>query len=191
MIKIKALLITLAIILGLFILGFFGINLGMKIMVGHGKIVEVPELKGMDINVAINKCNGLKLYVEQIDNVYSDDFEKGQIISQDPHANINTKNFRTIKVVVSEGPEMVRIPFLYNLAITESRLKLENVGLQLGKKQYRYSDIVEVDKVIYSEPNADALIAKKSEVDIVVSLGKLASSTTENNKWLNLLDDEE
>lgn len=191
MIKIKALLITLAIILGLFIVGFFGINLGMKIIVGHGKIVEVPELKGMDINVAINKCNGLKLYVEQIDNVYSDDVEKGLIISQDPHANINTKKFRTIKVVVSEGPEMLRIPFLYNLSITESRLKLENVGLQLGKKQYRYSDIVDVDKVIYSEPNADALIAKKSEVDIVISLGKLAGSKTENNKWLNLLDDEE
>ncbi len=191
MVKVKALLITLGILIGVFVFGFFGTNIVMKLAVGHGNVVKVPQLSGMDINVAINKCKELKLYVEQIDNVYSDDFEKGQIISQDPHAEINTKKFRTIKVVVSEGPEMVRIPFLYNLSITDSRLKLENVGLKVGKKQYRYSDIVDVDKVIYSEPNADALIAKKSEVDIVVSLGKLASSNEENNKWLNLLDDDE
>lgn len=191
MMKIKALLITFAIALAFFIIGFFGVNIIMKLVVGHGNEVQVPELIGMDINVAINKCNNLKLYIEQIDNVYSDDFEKGKIISQDPHPNIKTKKFRTIKVVVSEGPEMVRIPFLYNLSISEARLKLENVGLNLGNKQYRYSDIVEADNIIYSEPNADALIAKMSEVDVVVSLGKLSSSESENNKWLNLLDEEE
>lgn len=187
--RIKAILITLLIIIGLFIVGFLGTNIVMKLVVGHGNNVEVPDLVGMNFNVAVKKCDRLKLYLEKSELVHSDEFEKGQIISQQPHPEIMTKKYRTINVVVSEGPEMVRIPYLFNLSVTEAKLKLESAGLRLGDKKYRYSDLVEKDKVIYSEPMADDLIARKSEVSIAISLGKLENSSS-SDKWRDLLDNE-
>jgi len=188
-IRLKALLFTILILIGLFFIGFAGINILMKLAVGHGNDVEVPDLTGMNFNVAVKKCDMLKLYLEQEDNVHNDDFDKGQIISQKPHPKILTKKYRTIKVIVSEGPEMVRIPYLYNLTEIEARLMLESAGLLLGEKKYRYSDLVEKDKIIYSDPMADDLIAKKSKIAVAISLGKLENSSS-SDKWRNLLENE-
>jgi len=188
MTKYKPLLNALGLLVLIFLLGFVSINLIMKIIVGHRNEVMVPDLIGLDFEVAVKKCRDLKLYIEETEYINNDDIEKGKIISQEPHPDIMTKKFRTIKVVVSEGPEMIRIPFLENLSITEAKLKLENVGLNLGEKQYRYSDDVVKNRIIYSQPPADALIARKSEIQVVVSLGKLENSSERSEHWKNLLD---
>ncbi|MBN1949113.1 MAG: PASTA domain-containing protein [Candidatus Cloacimonetes bacterium] len=189
MIKIKAFIVSAAIIIAIFLAGFVLVNIIIRIAVGHRNEVMVPNMIGMDYNVATKKCEGLSLYLEQTGNIHHESYEKGTIISQEPHPDIYTKKFRTIKVVVSEGPEMVRIPFLYNLTLTEARLKLENAGLQLGEVKHRYSDMVEVDKIIYSEPMADDLIARKSSVTVAVSLGPLNDSS-KSNKWRQLLEED-
>ncbi|MBN2461348.1 MAG: PASTA domain-containing protein [Candidatus Cloacimonetes bacterium] len=188
--SIKALGKIVVILFLLFLFAFIGVNIIMKLIVGHRNEVMVPNLIGMDFDVAVKTCKDLKLYIEGIENINSDEFEKGKIISQDPHPDIRTKRFRTIKVAVSEGPEMIRIPFLENLTITEAKLRLENAGLYLGEKKYRYSEEVEKDRIIYSQPTADALIARRSTVDVVVSLGQLSNSSSQSDKWKNLLDQE-
>jgi len=187
--KIKAFLIAVLILIGLFAIGFFTINFVMKLSVGHRNEVLVPDLTRMNFDMAVKKCNDMKLYVETKETVNNDDVEKGHIISQDPHPGIDTKRYRTIDVVVSDGPEMVRVPFLENLSVSEAKLRLQNVGLALGKVNYRYHDIVEKDRLIYSQPNADALLARKSKVEVFVSLGKLANSGSSSDKWKNLLED--
>lgn len=189
--KVKSFLAALFCLIIIFIIGFFLVNIIMKIAVGHGNEVLVPNLMNTDYNVAIKICEDHKLYLQQIEVVNNDEFEKGRIISQNPHPNIKTKKFRTVEVVVSNGPEMVRIPFLYNLNLTEAKLKLENAGLKLGKPIYRYSDDVDEGNVVYSQPVADELIAKRSPVDVIVSLGKYSSSSGSSNKWKNLLNDDE
>jgi len=189
--KVKSVVQACLIIIVLFVAGFFLINIIMKIVVGSGNEIEVPNLINVDYNVAQKICNENNLYLHEIEVVNNDEFEKGKIISQNPHPNILTKRFRTVDVAVSNGPEMVRIPFLYNLKVVEAKLKLENVGLTLGKKIYRYSDDVEEGKVVYSQPMADELIARRSSVDVIISLGEYSSSSSSNNKWRNLLDGEE
>ncbi|HPR17073.1 MAG TPA: PASTA domain-containing protein [Candidatus Cloacimonadota bacterium] len=189
--KVKSVVQACLIIIVLFVAGFFLINIIMKIVVGSGNEIEVPNLINLDYNVAQKICNENNLYLHEIEVVNNDEFEKGKIISQNPHPNILTKRFRTVDVAVSNGPEMVRIPFLYNLKVVEAKLKLENVGLTLGKKIYRYSDDVEEGKVVYSQPMADELIARRSSVDVIISLGEYSSSSSSNNKWRNLLDGEE
>ena len=187
--NVVSILISIGLLLVIFLIGFFLFNIVMKIAVGHGSEVNVPDLVGSDFNVAVKICKSSKLYLEQIEVVNNDDIDKGKIISQIPHPGINTKKFRTVEVVVSNGPELVRIPFLYNLSAKEAKLKLENAGLKLGEKIYRYSDEVGKNKVVYSQPIADELIAKRSPVDVIVSLGSYTSSSSEN-KWKDLLDNE-
>jgi len=188
MAKFKAFFLAVVLLIALFLIGFFGINIIMKFIIGHGNEVEVPNLKGMHFEVARKTCKDLNLYLEKTDFVHDDQIEKGKIISQEPHPGIMTKEFRKIEVVVSEGPEMVRIPFLENLTLSAAKLKLENVGLKLGEKKYRYSDEVEADKIIYSQPFADELIPRNSSVDVVVSLGKLPQVSDKREEYKSLLD---
>lgn len=187
MAKIKLILMVVGILVGLFIIAFFGTDLIMKIIVGHGNEVQVPLLIDEDYEVARKNCKDMKLYLEQSEIVHDENIEKGRIISQNPNPGIMTKKYRTVSVVVSNGPEMVRIPYLDNLSIVEAKLKLENAGLFLGEKVFRYSDEVAKGNVIYSQPMADELIPKKSEVEIIVSLGKYTSSSGDDNKWKELL----
>lgn len=187
--KIRAFLISVLILLGIFALGFFGTDLGLKIAVGHGNEVMVPDLTGMHFDVAAKKCTNLKLYLQETEAVHSDEIPKGRIISQEPHSNINTKRFRTVHVTVSKGPELVRIPFVENLTVVQAKLKLENAGLQLGKKIQRYSSDVKKGYVIGSQPSADELIPRKSEVDVIVSLGDYSSLEDKGDKWRTLLDE--
>jgi len=187
--KIKPYLIVVSILMAAFILGFLGINLIMKLVVGHRNEVKVPNIVGLNYEVARKNSKDLKLYVQENESIHNDDFEKGKIISQEPYHDIMTKKFRTIKVIVSKGPEMVRIPYLDNLSEMEARLKLENAGLFLGKKIFRYSDYVKKDKVIFSQPMADEQIARKSKIDVIISLGKLPEASPKHDKYKKLLDD--
>ena len=189
MIKMKSIAIVLGILMGLFLIAFFGTDVIMKIIVGHGNEVQVPLLIGEDYEVARKNCRNMKLYIEQNELVHDENIEKGKIISQKPNPGIMTKKYRTISVVLSNGPEMVRIPYLDNLSIVQAKLKLENAGLFIGEKVFRYSDEVAKGKVIYSQPLADELIPKKSEVEVVVSLGKYTTSSGDDNKWKDLLGD--
>ena len=188
MIKLKSILIALGILAGLFIITFFGTDIIMKVVVGHANEVQVPLLIGQDYEVALKTCKQMKLYVEQNELVHDEDIEKGKIISQNPNPGIMTKKYRTVSVVISNGPEMVRIPYLDNLSVVEAKLKLENAGLSLGEKVFRYSDEVKKGNVIYSQPMADELIPRKSGVKIIISLGKYTSSSGDDNKWKNLLE---
>lgn len=187
MIKLKAILTVLTVLTGLFIIAFFGTDLIMKLIVGHGNEVQVPLLIGEDYEVARKNSKEMKLYLEKTDVVHDENIEKGKIISQIPNPGIMTKKYRTVNVVVSNGPEMVRIPYLDNLSVVEAKLKLENAGLFLGEKVFRYSDEVAKGNVIFSQPMADELIPRKSEVEIIVSLGKYTTSTGDDNKWKELL----
>ena len=189
MINMKSVLIAFGILVGLFIFAFFGTDILMKIIVGHGNEVQVPLIIGQDYEVARKTCKDMKLYVEQSDLIHDEDIEKGKILSQNPNPGIMTKKYRTVSVIVSNGPEMVRIPYLDNLSIIEAKLKLENAGLSLGETVFRYSDEVAKGNVIYSQPMADELIPKKSNVKIIISLGKYTTSSGDDNKWRNLLGD--
>lgn len=186
--KIKALLITGVILLVAFVLGFVLINLIMKIAVGHRNEVEVPDLVNMNYEVAIKKCKKRDLYARVTEYIHSNEFRKNRVISQKPHTNIKTKKYNTIELVVSKGPEVVHIPYLDNLTVSEAKIKLKNAGLKLGKKEYQYSDEVNKGKIIYTQPMADDLIPRGNEVKVIISLGKLSQDSYEKNKYKKLLN---
>lgn len=184
---IKAFFIAVFILILSYVVGFFGINILMKIVVGHKNEVITPDLVNMSFDSAVQKCKKMKLYAQVGSYVNSKDIPKDKVISQDPHSGIKIKQFRTVKLVVSKGPELVRIPYLDNLTVSNAKLKLENAGLFLGKKKYQYSSVLPKGKIISSEPYADDLIPRGGKVDIIISLGKLKAGKSRQSKYQNLL----
>ncbi|MFO7896508.1 MAG: PASTA domain-containing protein [Candidatus Cloacimonadales bacterium] len=186
--KISAFILAVLAMIIIFIIAFFGTDLIMKLVVGHGNEVEVPDLVGTNINVGIKRGKAANLYVEIEKRVNDDSIEKDAIISQTPHSGIKTKEVRTIAVVVSDGPEIIRMPNLANLSLAEARLKLSNLALKLGDVEYRYSNDVSKGNVIKSYPLAEDLIARKSSVDLYVSLGMIKNSASDS-KWQDMMED--
>jgi eukaryotic-like serine/threonine-protein kinase len=173
----------------LFLAGFIAFNLVMKIMVDHRQEEKTPDIVGMSFETARQVCRNNNLYLEEIKRINNDDLPQDRIISQEPHPGIMTKRFRTVKVVVSEGPEMVSIPYLANLSVMQAKLKLENAGLIIGERHYRYSDEVEKNLVTLSSPLADERIPKGNPVHVIVSLGKIQGGDNRYEKYKDLLDE--
>lgn len=186
--KIAAFFLAVIAMIFVFVIAFFGTDFVMKLVVGHSNEVEVPQLVGSNINVAIQRGKAANLYVEVEKRVNDDSVEKDAVISQTPHSGIKTKEFRTIEVIVSDGPEIIRMPNLANLSVAEARLKLTNLALNLGEIEYRYSNDVAKGNVIKSFPLAEDSIARKSSVDLYVSLGMVQNSTSDN-KWEDMMGD--
>ncbi|MBW6515080.1 MAG: PASTA domain-containing protein [Candidatus Cloacimonetes bacterium] len=186
--KIKSLLISAGILVLLFIIGFFGVNILMSIVVGTGNEVIVPDIINLPFDVARKTCMDLNLYVQQVELRHDDEIAQNRIISQSPAPNKPTKINRTVEVVVSKGPELVRVPYLDNITELEAKIRLENSGLKLGEKTFRYSNEVVRDRIIYSQPIADDFIPRGSSVDIVISLGILPDASQRRDHYRSILE---
>ncbi len=186
--KLSALTVVLASLIVFFIIGFVGINVLMSLVVGAGKEVLVPDLYDLHFDVARKNARELDLFVQQIELRHHDEIAQNRIISQSPEPHKMTKANRTIEVVVSMGPELVRVPYLDNITEQEAKLRLDNVGLILGERIYRYSDDVSKDRIIYSQPLADDYIPRQSKVKVFVSLGKLPDISDRHQRYRGVLD---
>ena len=187
--KIAGFLKAVVVLIVLFLLGFLSFNIIMKVLVDHRHEEETPDVVGMSYETARQVCSSSNLYLEEVSRLNNDDYPQGQIISQDPHPGILTKRFRTVEVVVSDGPEMVSVPYLANLSVTQAKLRLENAGLKMGEKYYRYSDEVEKDLVILSSPLAEERIPRGNKIDVIVSLGKIQGTENKYDKFKDMLDE--
>lgn len=189
LVKLKALSVALGIILLIFFLGFFVTNIIMSIVVGTGNEVIVPDIVGLPLDVARRTCSDLNLYVQQVDMRHDDEIPQNAVISQSPEPNKSTKINRTVDVVVSKGPQLVRVPYLENITETEAKLRLENIGLNLGEKVYRYSNEVVENRIIYSQPVADDFVPRGSSVNIIISLGELPDASQRRDRYRSILED--
>lgn len=186
---VKLAIFSIIILVVLFSFGFFATNILLKIFTRHGDEVMVPDLIGKNFKEARNDLIKYGLYIEKTGEDFSNEILKGYIISQKPSPNIHIKKGKTIKVIVSKGKAMTEVPILDNLTITEAKIRLQNVKLQLGKVSYAYSNDIGKNKVIYSQPIAGAKVAKNSMVELIISLGKLPTITDKKDMYKSLLED--
>jgi len=100
------------------------------------------------------------------------DAEKGTIISQKPKEGTKIKPdpYNPVTFVVSEGPEMVKIPDLSKMSSRQAQKELEDLNL-LARVEEEYSDVVTSGLVVRTEPGIDEEVAPGSTVTIYLSKG--------------------
>uniref|UniRef100_A0A7C5V0Y1 non-specific serine/threonine protein kinase n=1 Tax=Caldicellulosiruptor owensensis TaxID=55205 RepID=A0A7C5V0Y1_9FIRM len=147
--------------------------------------ITMPDLVGFSIDDAKVKLDelGLKYTVEE----QNDQAEKGTVINQDPAAGIKVKKDTTVKLTVSKGPEMVKVPDVIGLNIKDAQIELDNSGLSVEIKR-DYSD-KPVDTVVEQQPSANQLIEKNGTVILTVSLGpKIEKVVVPDVTGMNIVD---
>ena len=149
---IKLTIFIIVVLVALFFIGFFATNIFLRIFTRYGDEVIVPNLIGRNLKEARSDLIKYGLYIKKKGEEYSNDILKGHIISQKPSANIHIKKGKTIEVMVSKGKEMTKVPILDNLTLTEAKIRLQNVNLQVGKISYAFSNDISKNDRLYTLP---------------------------------------
>ncbi len=152
------------------VLDFFEDNLDVE--TNH---LILPDMVGDSYEEWVEKIDTNKGYVfklEVVSESFSDTYEEGIIISQDPKPDENISEDQVIKIEVSKGSKMRSLPSVSGLSLEDAQVALKNEGMQITIKEAN-SDTVEQGDVMWygDELNAGDTIEYGSNVTIIVSLG--------------------
>lgn len=135
------------------------------------KEIPVPDVVGLNEEVAKVKIEelGLKFIVKN--RVYNPEFKEGDIVSQNLEPGQVVKKGYPIEVAVSKGSKLAKVPNLVNRDINDIDALLDEAGLKEGKIDPRYSDVVPRDIVITQDPEPYSEVPEGTKINLVVSQG--------------------
>lgn len=136
----------------------------------RSQMIDVPAVVDLSEEEAISelKAKGLKSNISRY--AESQDYEKGNVMEQDPLPKTKVKPGTTVNLVISQGKE-VEVPDLSGMTLVEAQDALEEAGLSTGSTKTEYSDSVDKDLVISQKPESDEKVQAGEQVDLVISLG--------------------
>ena len=167
--KHKALCATIGVIL-LFAIVFIITILAFNSL--EKKDVQIPNLVGMEQTQAEATLKELKLVYEVVDEVYNKDVLAGCIVSQDPPYidNYTVKEGSTVKVVLSKGKNIVKVPKVVGLTQEEAVAQLEELDLYVEVEEV-FDSKVEAGYVIEQSVKQNEEIDAGETITIKVSKG--------------------
>ncbi|GAB2940947.1 Stk1 family PASTA domain-containing Ser/Thr kinase [Nonomuraea fastidiosa] len=165
----NALKTALWIIIPLLIIGAF-ITIGYTVFSGKDTPsdtkVTIPSLVSQERSYAEAELKKLGL-VPDVELKASSDVEKGAVIETDPPADTQVEKGATVKLVVSKGPEKIKVPDgLVGMSQEDAQRALEEVGLR-GVIKTRNSTKPQ-GTVIATDPKAGAELEKGGSVTLFV-----------------------
>jgi len=92
----------------------------------------VPEgLAGASYEDAAAKLESVQLVPKRVEQ-FSDDVERGKVIGTRPAAGESVPRGAEVEVLVSKGPDLVKVPDIRNKSLDEAIAALEAAGLEVG-----------------------------------------------------------
>jgi beta-lactam-binding protein with PASTA domain len=124
--------------------------------------VPVPNLVGSSLDDARATLDDLDLRLTQADQKYSENYDEGIIMSQDPGEGAQLQRGSTISVVVSLGPPLVTVPDVVDMPIDEAEAKLKAAGLKW--EVYEPFGISPLNRVASQDPEGGTQAPRGSTV---------------------------
>ncbi len=136
------------------------------------KDVQIVNLVNKTEDEAREEVAKINVYLEVIGEEYNSEVPAGQIISQEPkyRENYTIKEQSTIKVVISKGEELTKVPKITGKTKEDAETEIRAANLQVELVNIT-SEEVEAGIVIRQEPEADSEVKVDSIVKVYVSIG--------------------
>lgn len=135
--------------------------------------VAMIKVMGMTFSEAKSALKEKGLGIWEAGKQVSDEYEAGQIMSQDVEEGAMVDVHTTINVYISTGAGEISVPNVEGYDSEAAINMLQDHGF-LADRRYEYSDTVASGKVISQSPSAESPAKKGDTVQIVVSQGKEA-----------------
>jgi serine/threonine-protein kinase len=159
------------VILVCFFAFYWGINMVMSVIT-HSKVeVIVPDITGMHVAEALDNVSPLGLSLKKEGSEFNAELPAGTVLRQFPAAGTNVKEGKVIRVNVSSGGEVIRVPELEGQTERNAEIALRGAGLTLGAVTRKYSVVAPKD-IIMTQSIAAGTVANKGDmINIFVSDG--------------------
>ncbi|CAM5545501.1 MULTISPECIES: Stk1 family PASTA domain-containing Ser/Thr kinase [Streptomyces] len=139
--------------------------------INSGQFTQVPSLLGQTQKTAEQRLSDEGLGLKGVDRVFSDTVERGSVVSSEPASGERIRGNGAVKLVVSRGPEIVRVPDVVGSSLADARRALKKVGLAPGMVTKEFSEGVARGEVIRTDPRAGTDRNPDTAVALVVSKG--------------------
>lgn len=134
----------------------------------------LPNLIGLNFYDARAQYTDIQLVATE---EYNSEYPAGVIVEQEKAAGRIVKIGDTLKVTVSKGTRIVKIPDLKNYHKSSAARALEDLSLNYIFVETASDDIA-ADNVVSTDPAADSEVEEGTTVRILVSLGPTTEDTT-------------
>ncbi|MGW6458422.1 Stk1 family PASTA domain-containing Ser/Thr kinase [Streptomyces sp. NPDC055078] len=139
--------------------------------INSGQFTRVPALIGKTESAARQELKSAGLDVRTVRREFSETVERGAVIESDPATHERIRGNGSVTLVVSRGPEIVRVPSVKGDPLATAERRLRAAGLAPGVTSRAFSEEVPQGSVISTDPAAGAGRSPDSAVAIVVSKG--------------------
>ncbi|BFP55840.1 Stk1 family PASTA domain-containing Ser/Thr kinase [Streptomyces sp. CMC78] len=139
--------------------------------INSGQFTQVPSLLGQTQKTAEQRLSDEGLGLKGVDRVFSDTVERGSVVSSEPASGARIRGNGSVTLVVSRGPEIVRVPDVVGSSLADARRALKKVGLAPGMVTKEFSEDVARGEVIRTDPRAGTDRNPDTAVALVVSKG--------------------
>ena len=114
--------------------------------------VEVPELRGLTSSEAEARAARSSLVVEVVEERHDPATSRGQVIGQEPSPGSAVRRGRKVRVILSLGGEVLRVPNLVGSGARSVALRLEQEGFALGDEARTWSRGVPAGTILAQVP---------------------------------------
>jgi serine/threonine-protein kinase len=158
----------------LFFIIFFLSAILFSRIIQKGEMVSVPDLMGKTLTEAKGELAKRKLSLFEKGVEFSDRWERGKIILQDPSAGSKIRVSKVVKVVLSGGSEMIEVPKLVGKSLEAAARILIESGLEKGKVSQIHTSQYAAGRIIAQEPSPSPQKVKRSTpINLLVSQGEV------------------
>ena len=183
-IVIKNILLALLLLIVL----IFIVMLWLNIYTHHGQQINVPDVKGMQVEEAALFFRQTSLQYEVIDSMFVRNKPAGSILETNPPAGTNVKKSRTIYLTVnSTTAQMLIVPQVMNMSRRQAEATLRTLGfesIRIRSVPEAYKDLVlGLEKPGGIAVMADERIPANTPLVLLVSSG--AGENPEDEGLLN------
>ncbi|MEU4352614.1 Stk1 family PASTA domain-containing Ser/Thr kinase [Streptomyces sp. NPDC023838] len=139
--------------------------------INSGQFTHVPAVIGQSESAAKKRLTDAGLSVKKVERRYSDTVKRGTVIQTDPETGARVRGNASVTVVVSSGPEMVKVPDVGGKPLDDAKKALADAGLTPGAVTEEFNEDTDQGSVISTDPAAGAPRRADTAVALVVSKG--------------------
>ncbi len=137
----------------------------------EANIVTMPDILNVEVSECVDMLTDLGLKTDISEHRVDENVPKGHIISASIDAGEKLKKGYTVKLVVSDGGELVSVPKLTGLTEEKAVELLKREGFEIGEIKKEYSK-KPLGYVISQEPSEGTMMHVGTIVDFSVSKGE-------------------
>ncbi|MFI6081649.1 PASTA domain-containing protein [Streptomyces sp. NPDC051217] len=146
-----------------------GVGVGVW-YINSGQFTRVPSVLGQTEQVAKKRLGDAGLDAK-VENDFSGTFERGTVMRTDPEPRSRIRGNGSVTLVISRGPEIVRVPDLAGKSLADAKDALKEAGLAPGVITRSFDQETDQGDIIRTQPKAGTELRPDAGVALVVSKG--------------------